>query len=68
MPGHSGKDFYLFKANELDITEIEGLDNLLTSSGVILDAENLIAKAYGYKHSLALHLEVQQNMLRLAYL
>ena len=52
MPGHSGKDFYLFKANELDITEIEGLDNLLTSSGVILDAENLIAKAYGYKHSL----------------
>ena len=52
MPGHSGKDFFEFKANKLDITEIEGMDNLLSSSSVILDAENLIAKAYGFKHSM----------------
>ena len=52
MPGHSGKDFYEFKANKLDITEIEELDNLLTSSSVIKEAEDLIAKAYGYKHAL----------------
>ena len=52
MPGHSGNDFFEFKANKLDITEIEDMDNLLSSSSVILDAENEIARAYGYKHSL----------------
>ena len=52
MPGHSGKDFFEFKANKMDITEIEGMDNLLTSSGVILDAEKEIARAYGYNYSL----------------
>ena len=52
MPGHSGNDFFEFKANKLDITEIEGMDNLLSSSSVILDAENEIARVYGYKHSL----------------
>ena len=52
MPGHSGKDFYDFKENALDITEIEGTDNLLAATGVIKEAENLIASAYGYKHSI----------------
>lgn len=52
MPGHSGKDFYAFKENALDITEIEGMDNLLSANGVIKEAENLIARAYGYKHSI----------------
>ena len=47
MPGHSGNDFFEFKANKLDITEIEGMDNLLSSSSVILDAENEIARVYG---------------------
>lgn len=52
MPGHSGNDFFEFKANKLDITEIEDMDNLLSSSGVILNAEQEMARAYGYKHSL----------------
>ena len=54
MPGHSGKDFFEFKDNHLDISEISGMDNLLAADGVIKEAEELIAKAYGYKHSLML--------------
>ena len=52
MPGHSGKAFFDFQENHLDITEIEGMDNLLAASGVIKEAEDLIAKAYGYNHSI----------------
>ena len=52
MPGHSGKELFAFKENALDITEIEGMDNLLAASGVIKEAEDLIAKAYGCKHSI----------------
>ena len=52
MPGHSGADFGAFKANSLDITEVSDMDNLLCADGVIKEAEDLIAKAYGYKHAL----------------
>ena len=52
MPGHSGVDFGAFKANSLDITEVSDMDNLLCADGVIKEAEDLIAKAYGYKHAL----------------
>lgn len=56
MPGHSGVkgEEKLFSASEFDWTEVEGLDNLLESQGVILDSEKLIAKSYGYKYSLML--------------
>ncbi len=52
MPGHSGVDFGAFKANLLDITEVSDMDNLLCADGVIKEAEDLIAKAYGYRHAL----------------
>ena len=52
MPGHSGKAFFDFQENHLDITEIEGMDNLLAASGVIKEAEDLMAKTYGYNHSI----------------
>lgn len=48
MPGHKGINLYnidnLFK---YDVTEIEGLDNLLNSSGVIKKTEGLYSKIYG---------------------
>ena len=57
MPGHSGIDVEeerLFSASVFDWTEVEGLDNLLDSSEVILQSEKNLAKRYGYKHALML--------------
>lgn len=47
MPGHSGVPFGKFNDFKMDLTEVPKLDNLLQSSGVIKEAENLLAKAYG---------------------
>ena len=48
MPGHKRAPFdFLFGAQKLDITEIEGFDNLHDASGVILDAEKRASKLYG---------------------
>lgn len=48
MPGHKGIDLYnigdIFK---YDVTEIEGMDNLLNSNGVIKETEELYSKVYG---------------------
>lgn len=52
MPGHKGKNIY--DINDLwkyDITEIEGLDNLLDSQGVIKQTEERFSKVYGSKKS-----------------
>ena len=52
MPGHKGKNIY--NINDLwkyDITEIEGLDNLLDSQGVIKQTEERFSEIYGSKKS-----------------
>ena len=52
MPGHSGIDFGEFKEFHMDVTEVIGMDNLLAANGIIKEGEDLIAKAYEYKHSI----------------
>lgn len=47
MPGHGGEGGGLFASAEYDLTELSGLDNLLSPHGVIAEAEKLLAKAYG---------------------
>lgn len=48
MPGHKrGAYDFLFGAQKIDITEIDGFDNLHDASGVILDAEKRASKLYG---------------------
>ena len=47
MPGHGGEGGGLFASAKYDLTELSGLDNLLSPHGVIAEAEKLLAKAYG---------------------
>lgn len=49
MPGHSG---YACLDSKMDITEIEGFDNLLSSSSVILKSEKNAAKLYGKDYAI----------------
>lgn len=52
MPGHKRADFdFLLGAQKIDITEIEGFDNLHDASGVILDCEKRASRLYGTKAS-----------------
>lgn len=47
MPGHKRADFdYLYGAQKIDITEIEGFDNLNDANGIILDSEKLVADVF----------------------
>ena len=57
MPSHGGAnalpaDEGLFASAPFDVTELSFSDNLSASAGVILEAENLAAKAYGADHTL----------------
>ena len=52
MPGHSGKGRGVLSAAGYDLTEIEGLDNMLSPTGVIAEAQDLAARAYGAEHAL----------------
>lgn len=56
MPGHSGQCSLdeLYSSAVFDWTEVDGLDNLLYSEGVIADCENKLAKRYGYENALML--------------
>ena len=59
MPGHKGRcSFYGFKGitymSPLDVTEIPGTDNLHEPKEAILDAERLLARAYGARKSFIL--------------
>lgn len=55
MPGHkSGKDVNIPPPDKLylmDVTEIPGLDNLHQPNGVIKEAQELAAKAFGAEHT-----------------
>lgn len=53
MPGHKRNKLYehLNYLQSLDITEIEGFDNLHNASGVLFDAQKRAAKIFGAKES-----------------
>lgn len=55
MPGHKGRNS-LFDWSKLipmiDVTEIEGTDNLHNPTGVIKESQKLAAKVFGAKHTL----------------
>lgn len=60
MPGHKGKIGFnsteigreLYKNFiDMDITEVEGVDNLHNAEGIIKEAEEALAKFYGSKRS-----------------
>ncbi|MBP0979787.1 MAG: aminotransferase class I/II-fold pyridoxal phosphate-dependent enzyme [Oscillospiraceae bacterium] len=52
MPGHKGKNVYnINNLWQYDITEIENLDNLLDSQGVIKQTEDIYKKIYNSKLS-----------------
>ncbi|MCL2851538.1 MAG: aminotransferase class I/II-fold pyridoxal phosphate-dependent enzyme [Defluviitaleaceae bacterium] len=54
MPGHKGNSDYFRDIDHIlmDITEVRGSDNLRQPSGIIKDAEDMLAKAYGASRSL----------------
>lgn len=52
MPGHSGTDIDVNTG--MDITELSFSDNLLSSDGIISDAEKKIAEVYNSRHCLIL--------------
>lgn len=52
MPGHSGNGAGVLSCARWDLTEIEGLDNMLSPEGVIADAQRLAARAYRAEHAL----------------
>ncbi|WJE30381.1 aminotransferase class I/II-fold pyridoxal phosphate-dependent enzyme [Bacillus altitudinis] len=58
VPGHHNGDVFFDEARsyyasilQLDVTELEGLDDLHHPTGVIQEAEDLLAKLYGAKQS-----------------
>ncbi|MDE5755932.1 MAG: aminotransferase class I/II-fold pyridoxal phosphate-dependent enzyme [Clostridia bacterium] len=56
MPAHSGQAFLdgIYSSAAFDWTEVQGLDNLLYSDGVIASCEKRLAKRYGYDNALML--------------
>lgn len=52
MPGHKRKGYeHLQGVDKIDITEIDGFDNLHDASGIILQGENLASEVFGVKCS-----------------
>lgn len=51
MPGHKRNGKFNIVGSEIDITEIEGFDNLHAPNGVIADIENDLAEIYKAKKS-----------------
>lgn len=52
MPGHKRNETFNITGAEIDITEIDGFDNLHNPSGIIKDLEDDIAKLYKSKKSI----------------
>lgn len=54
MPGHKGSDRYSYLTGlgaAMDITEIDGFDNLHDPSGVLLEGMELLSRVYGSRRS-----------------
>ena len=55
MPGHGGHALDgIYSSAVFDWTEVQGLDNLLYSDGVIANCERRLARNYGYDNALML--------------
>lgn len=52
MPGHKRNEKFGISGSEIDITEIEGFDNLHCPKDIIADLEKDIADIFGYKKSM----------------
>ena len=52
MPGHKRNEKFNITGAEIDITEIDGFDNLHNPMGIIKDLEEDISKLYGSKKSI----------------
>lgn len=52
MPGHKRNTLYNIYGAEIDITEIDGFDNLHSPTELIADMQNDIAEIYGYGKSI----------------
>lgn len=51
MPGHKRNPKFGIEGSRVDVTEIEGFDNLHNPSGVIKETEEKLGKIYRCKHS-----------------
>jgi arginine/lysine/ornithine decarboxylase len=54
MPGHKRNEKFGIIGSEIDITEINGFDNLHNTNGILLDIENELAEIYSAKKSFML--------------
>ena len=54
MPGHKRNKSFGIIGSEIDITEIDGFDNLHDANGVLLDIENRLSEHYHSKKSFML--------------
>lgn len=54
MPGHKRQKIGCWTPEEIDITEIEGFDNLHHAEGIIEEAQKRLAKTFGADHSFLL--------------
>lgn len=54
MPGHKRNDKFGIVGADIDVTEIDGLDNLHSPSGVIMDVEDKLSQIYHAKRSFML--------------
>jgi arginine/lysine/ornithine decarboxylase len=54
MPGHKRNPKFSIVGSDIDVTEIDGLDNLHDASGVLLDIENRLAEIYKSRKSFML--------------
>jgi arginine/lysine/ornithine decarboxylase len=54
MPGHKRNEKFGIIGSNIDVTEIEGLDNLHDAKDVLLDVENKLSKIYKSKKSFML--------------
>lgn len=52
MPGHKRNEKLNIPSSELDITEIDGFDNLHSPSGILNDLQNELAEIYGCEKSI----------------
>ncbi len=51
MPGHKRRAFGHLTSNDLDITEIDGFDNLHNANGILKDAQDFASKVFDVKHT-----------------
>ncbi len=54
MPGHKRNQKFNIAGSEIDITEIDGFDNLHCPKGVIAQTEKQLSEIYKSKHSFML--------------